>query len=237
MKRAFRPDHAGVGALDALGEIRQRLIVAFDAVLGITDDSLLRELFNLIDATLRTNFYLPDAGPVIALKFDSLGLMSAPTPKPYVEIFVHAPTYEGVHLRGARVARGGLRWSDRAHDLRSEILGLMQTQMIKNALIVPQGAKGGFVLKAPSPDPVSREKEGREAYRSFIGALLDLTDNIAPARRLVDCTMIRIPIWSSPRTKARLDGRTSPIRLQSRAASGWATLSQQAAPMATTTRS
>ncbi|CAJ0857851.1 glutamate dehydrogenase [freshwater sediment metagenome] len=181
----FRPDHAGAGALDALGEIRQRLIVAFDAVSDITDDSLLREIFNLIDATLRTNFYLPDAGHAIALKFDSLGLMSAPAPKPYVEIFVHAPTYEGVHLRGARVARGGLRWSDRAHDLRSEILGLMQTQMIKNALIVPQGAKGGFVLKVPSPDPVTREAEGREAYRSFIGALLDLTDNIGPPRQIV----------------------------------------------------
>ena len=85
----------------------------------------------------------------------------------------------------ARVARGGLRWSDRAHDLRSEILGLMQTQMIKNALIVPQGAKGGFVLKVPSPDPVTRETEGREAYRSFIGALLDLTDNIGPPRQIV----------------------------------------------------
>ncbi|MGJ0506008.1 MAG: NAD-glutamate dehydrogenase domain-containing protein [Methylocystis sp.] len=177
----FAPAHAGQGALDALADIRQRLIVAFDKVENATDDSLLRDLFNLIDATLRTNFYAPGARSALAFKFDSLGVMSAPAPKPFVEIFVHAPSFEGVHLRGAPVSRGGLRWSDRAHDLRAEILDLMQTQMVKNALIVPQGAKGGFVLKAPLSDPIAREGQGKAAYRAFVGALLDLTDNLGAA--------------------------------------------------------
>lgn len=178
----FRPDHAGAGALDAFADIRQRLVEALDAVVDVTDDNLLRDLFNLIDATLRTNFYLPSSVAAIGFKFDSLGVMSAPSPRPYVEIFVYAPTFEGVHLRGAKVARGGLRWSDRAHDLRSEILDLMQTQMVKNALIVPQGAKGGFVLRTPSSNSKAREAQGKEAYRRFIGALLDLTDNIESPR-------------------------------------------------------
>jgi glutamate dehydrogenase len=179
----FCPDDARGGSLDALADIRQRLILAFESIDDITDDTLLRDLFNLIDATLRTNFYLPGADATVAFKFDSLGVMSAPPPKPFVEIFVHSQSFEGAHLRGAHVARGGLRWSDRAHDLRMEILDLMQTQMIKNALIAPQGAKGGFVLKSPAADALTRIAQGKAAYRAFIGALLDLTDNLPPAQR------------------------------------------------------
>ncbi len=175
----FRPDDPKHGSLDVLAEIRQRLIDAFDKVQDITDDRLLRDIFNIIDATLRTSFYAQDARQrnTVALKIDSLGVISAPAPRPAVEIYVHSPLFEGVHLRGAKVARGGIRWSDRSHDLRTEILDLMQTQMVKNALIVPQGAKGGFVLKASSEDPVERQAQGRKAYRDFISALLILTDN------------------------------------------------------------
>jgi glutamate dehydrogenase len=172
----FRPDHAGRDSLDALGEARQRLINALDKVKDIIDDRILRDLFNLIDATLRTNFYSTDR-KALAFKIDSLGVMSAPAPKPLVEIFVHSRSMQGIHLRGAKVARGGVRWSDRAHDLRAEILDLMQTQMIKNALIVPQGAKGGFVLKTQREDSGCREELGKAAYREFIGSLLELTDN------------------------------------------------------------
>lgn len=175
----FRPDDPKHGSLDVLAEIRQSLIVAFDRVRDITDDRLLRDIFNIIDATLRTSFYAQDAHKrnTVALKIDSLGVISAPWPRPAIEIYVHSPVFEGVHLRGAKVARGGIRWSDRSHDFRTEILGLMQTQMIKNALIVPQGAKGGFVLKSPSLEPAERQAQGRKAYREFISALLILTDN------------------------------------------------------------
>ena len=135
--------------VEALTPIRLELIAALDKVAEVNDDRILRDLFNLIDATLRTNFYFrhDHREHYIALKISSLGVINMPSPKPMVEIYVHSPEMEGVHLRGARVARGGIRWSDRLDDFRSEILDLMQTQMIKNALIVPQGAKGGFILK------------------------------------------------------------------------------------------
>ncbi len=178
----FRREIAARGDLDALTELRQKLIGAFDQVTDLTDDRILRDIFNLIDATLRTSFYLNASATsnVIALKIDSLGVISAPNPKPMVEIYVHSPSMEGIHLRGARVSRGGVRWSDRSHDLRMEILDLMQTQMVKNALIVPQGAKGGFALKARSDDRRCAEN-GKIAYREFIGSLLDLTDNVGRA--------------------------------------------------------
>ncbi|WP_457798009.1 NAD-glutamate dehydrogenase domain-containing protein [Methylocystis sp. S23] len=178
----FRPDHASRGSFDAVAEIRQRIGSGLDLVTNLTDDRILRDMFNLIDATLRTNFYSVDRkSKTLALKIDSLGVIGAPSPRPMVEIFVDAPFMEGIHLRGAKVARGGIRWSDRAHDLRSEILGLMQTQMIKNALIVPQGAKGGFVLKPPWPEGARREELGEAAYRGFILALLELTDDFDEA--------------------------------------------------------
>jgi glutamate dehydrogenase len=171
----FRPDGPMRGSLDALADIRQSLVDAFDQVVNVTDDRILRDVFNLIDSTLRTNFYITEK--TIALKIDSLGVISAPHPKPALEIYVHSTSFEGIHLRGAKVARGGIRWSDRTHDFRTEILDLMQTQMVKNALIVPQGAKGGFVLKRTVGDGPEREVSGKAAYREFISALLDLTDN------------------------------------------------------------
>lgn len=177
----FRPDDPKDRSFDVLGELRQNLLEAFDHVQNVIDDRLLRDLFNIIDATLRTNYYLKDGQKKksIAVKIDSMGVISAPSPRPAVEIYVHSSLLEGVHLRGAKVARGGIRWSDRIDDLRSEILELMQTQMIKNALIVPQGAKGGFILKPVITHPLDKETLAKQAYSDFINSLLTLTDNPA----------------------------------------------------------
>lgn len=180
----FEPDHGGRDSfeieLELLTPIRAQLVDVLDKVTDGGDDRILRDLFNLIDATVRTNFYFCGdwARKFIALKISSLGVFNMPAPKPMAEIYVHSPSMEGVHLRGAKVARGGIRWSDRPEDFRGEVLALMQTQMIKNALIVPQGAKGGFVLKLPFEDTTERQRLGREAYSQFLCGLLDLTDNL-----------------------------------------------------------
>ena len=168
---------------EALAPIRQELVAALEKVSDVNDDRILRDLFNLIDATLRTNFYLrrDQTDPFIAIKIGSLGVINMPSPRPLAEIYVHSRTMEGVHLRGAKVARGGVRWSDRPDDFRTEILDLMQTQMVKNALIVPQGAKGGFIVKTASSNPVERVRLAQDAYVTFIRGLLDLTDNMEGA--------------------------------------------------------
>jgi glutamate dehydrogenase len=169
---------------EALFPIRVALAAALDAVADPNEDRILRGLFNLIDATLRTDFYQPRAPDqhAIALKIGGLGVIDMPAPRPVFEVYVHAAWMEGIHLRGAKVARGGLRWSDRPDDFRSEILGLMRTQMTKNALIVPLGAKGGFVLNATGGDPETQGQWARRAYATLIRGLLNLTDNrVGPA--------------------------------------------------------
>lgn len=184
----FNPDGGATDSLqpelDAMTSLRLQLIAGLDNVANMNDDRILRDLFNLMDATLRTNFYFrgdrTDHG--IAVKINCLGVINMPSPRPMTEIYVHSRSMEGVHLRGARVARGGIRWSDRPDDLRSEILDLMQTQMVKNALIVPQGAKGGFVLKGSSADASQRVNRALAAYHDFISGLLDLTDNMENSR-------------------------------------------------------
>ncbi|MGD9540090.1 NAD-glutamate dehydrogenase domain-containing protein [Methylocystis sp.] len=184
----FKPDHGRRDSfeieLELLTPIRAQLVDILDKVVDGSDDRILRDLFNLIDATVRTNFYFSgeSARDFIALKISSLGVFNMPAPKPMAEIYVHSQSMEGVHLRGAKVARGGIRWSDRPEDFRSEILALMQTQMIKNALIVPQGAKGGFVLKLPYEDATQRQRLGKEAYSQFLRGLLDLTDNLKDSK-------------------------------------------------------
>ncbi|TWP51314.1 NAD-glutamate dehydrogenase [Lentzea tibetensis] len=160
-----------------------------DDVTSLDADRILRSLLTLINATLRTNYFYRDADgnrrPYLAVKLNPQAIGDLPQPRPRFEIFVYSPRVEGVHLRFGSVARGGLRWSDRREDFRTEILGLVKAQAVKNAVIVPVGAKGGFVVKRPAPvtgDPgIDREAfmtEGIACYKMFISGLLDLTDNL-----------------------------------------------------------
>jgi glutamate dehydrogenase len=142
-------------------------------------ENILGSIADLMQATLRTSYFQRGQGDTIIFKFDSSQLALLPQPRPYRELFVFARRFEGVHLRGGPVARGGLRWSDRMEDYRTEVLGLVKAQMVKNAVIVPVGAKGGFVCKM-MPKEATREitaVEGEAVYRLFIAGLLDLTDN------------------------------------------------------------
>lgn len=158
---------------------RERLDKVLDDVPSLDADRLFRALANVVGATLRTNVY--QERPTMAFKLDPQAINAAPHPRPKFEIWVWSPRVEGTHLRFGHVARGGLRWSDRREDFRTEVLGLVKAQMVKNAVIVPDGAKGGFFPKQ-LPDPQQdREgwlEEGREAYKLFIASLLDVTDNI-----------------------------------------------------------
>jgi glutamate dehydrogenase len=171
---------------DEASVLGKRLEAAIDAVASLDEDRILRSFLALVQATLRTNWFQnrPPGHPV-AFKLDPAQVPDLPLPRPRYEIFVCSPRVEGVHLRGGRVSRGGLRWSDRREDFRTEVLGLMKAQMVKNAVIVPVGAKGGFVMKRP-PSATSGGTADRDAvaaevaacYRDFVSALLDLTDNI-----------------------------------------------------------
>jgi glutamate dehydrogenase len=149
-------------------------------VAAIDEDRILRLIRGVIDATLRTNAYAESGREALAFKLDSGLVPGLPAPVPWREIWVYSPRVEGIHLRGGPVARGGLRWSDRRDDFRTEILGLMKAQVVKNAVIVPTGAKGGFYPKQlpPSTDRDAWLAEGTESYRTFIRALLSVTDNI-----------------------------------------------------------
>ncbi|WP_030161375.1 NAD-glutamate dehydrogenase [Streptomyces sp. NRRL S-244] len=173
---------AGTELIDAMLE---ELAGALDQVASLDEDRILRSFLTLINATLRTNFFqLDEAGEqhsYVSMKFDPQAIPELPAPRPAYEIWVYSPRVEGVHLRFGKVARGGLRWSDRREDFRTEILGLVKAQMVKNTVIVPVGAKGGFVAKN-LPDPsVDRDAwlaEGIASYKIFISALLDITDNM-----------------------------------------------------------
>lgn len=163
--------------------LKARIKDALEDVPNIDDDTIIRRYLNLIEATLRTNHFvsgLREKGQSFALKLDSRIIDGLPEPRPWREIFVYGSEVEGVHLRFGPVARGGLRWSDRAQDYRTEVLGLVKAQQVKNAVIVPVGAKGGFYPKRPTVG-LSREQifeAGRAAYVNFISSLLSITDNI-----------------------------------------------------------
>ena len=151
-------------------------------VSAINDDRLLRQYRALVEAILRTNAFVPAGEAALAFKLDSAAIPGLPKPLPWREIFVYSPQVEGVHLRAGPVARGGIRWSDRRDDFRTEVLGLMKAQRVKNAVIVPTGAKGGFYPKRlphPAQDRDGWLAEGKASYQTFIRALLSLTDNIA----------------------------------------------------------
>ena len=179
----FDPD-----AKDAPGAERlvSEIEAAIDEVQSLDEDRILRSFLAVIEATLRTNYFREAGDPAtasLAVKLDPEMVPLLPLPRPRFEIFVYSPRVEGVHLRGGKVARGGLRWSDRREDYRTEILGLMKAQMVKNALIVPVGSKGGFVVKRPpSGGREAVQEEAIACYRIFLAGLLELTDNIVEGK-------------------------------------------------------
>ena len=173
---AFRGDRAAAEA-----EAAEAIRTGLAGVSAINDDRLLRLYRQTLDAVLRTNAFAPAGAQALAFKFDSAAVPGLPKPVPWREIFVYSRRVEGIHLRAGPVARGGLRWSDRRDDFRTEILGLMKAQRVKNAVIVPTGAKGGFYpkrLPSPATDRDAWFAEGRESYKLFINTLLSITDNI-----------------------------------------------------------
>ncbi len=167
-----------------LHKIEKKIEKDLEDVKSLEDDRIFRALLNIINNIVRTTYYQTLKNgkykPYVAFKFDSEKLIDIPLPKPKYEVFVYSPSMEAVHLRGGKVARGGIRWSDRQEDFRTEILGLVKAQMVKNSVIVPVGSKGGFIIKQ-SITHLSREKqqeEGIHCYKMMINAMLDLTDNI-----------------------------------------------------------
>jgi len=178
-------DAEGGESRDArLTAIQRRVKASLQGVSNLDEDRILRRFFNLVRATVRTNFFQTgedgEPKPYISFKFDGRKVRQLPPPRPRYEIWVYSPRLEAVHLRAGDVARGGIRWSDRRQDFRTEILGLVKAQIVKNAVIVPVGAKGGFIVKR-SADGLTREEwleEGIECYRTMIRGMLDVTDNL-----------------------------------------------------------
>jgi len=167
------------GAAERTEALAEEITGGLDEVASLDEDRILRAYLGLVLATLRTNYFRPDAAYLV-FKLDAALVPDLPAPRPKFEMFVYSPRFEGVHLRFASVARGGLRWSDRREDFRTEILGLAKAQEVKNSVIVPSGAKGGFVCKQ-LPDPADRGAYGtevRDCYKLFVSAMLDVTDNL-----------------------------------------------------------
>ncbi len=178
----FDPENKAVQE-DRVKAMRDSIEAALEHVENLSEDRVLREYLTLIMATLRTNFWRRDEHGnrrgFLSFKFNPKLIPGLPEPVPHFEVFVYSPRFEGVHLRGGAVARGGLRWSDRPEDFRTEVLGLVKAQIVKNTVIVPVGSKGGFVLKR-APAPGDREAwlaEGVACYKDFLRGMLDLTDN------------------------------------------------------------
>ena len=165
-------------------EARETINAALAATESLDEDRIIRRVLNLVDAVVRTNAFQSDAAgrrrPALALKFDCSKIDGLPAPRPYREIFVYSPRVEGLHLRFGAIARGGLRWSDRQEDFRTEVLGLVKAQQVKNAIIVPVGAKGAFVprMMPRGADRETVQAEGVACYTIFIQTLLDVTDNL-----------------------------------------------------------
>ena len=174
-----------------------RIDAALDDVASLDHDRIIRSFVGVIRATLRTNAFQADGDgahrPVVSFKIDCKAVPGLPSPKPMFEIWVYSPRVEGVHLRFGSVARGGLRWSDRRDDFRTEVLGLVKAQMVKNTVIVPVGAKGGFFCKQ-LPDPADRDAwlaEGVDCYKTFISGLLDITDNLVEGETVPPRDVVR----------------------------------------------
>src|SRR5271155_5628986 len=191
----FDPDPSGSPKSRDAQAAAAAVAADIDALVSLDTDRVLRAFASLIQATLRTNYLVKHEGSarsqnVLSLKLDAQLIEELPLPRPKFEIFVYSPRVEGVHLRFGYVARGGLRWSDRREDFRTEILGLVKAQAVKNAVIVPVGAKGGFVVKRPplptgdpGADRDANRAEGVDCYKVFISGLLDITDNVEHTTR------------------------------------------------------
>jgi glutamate dehydrogenase len=191
-----RPDAEKVRD-DKQKEIAARIEEELQKVESLDEDRILRHFVNAVQSAIRTNFFQTDKDghtkALIAIKFESGKLTDLPLPRPLYEIFVYSPRVEGVHMRFGKVARGGIRWSDRPQDFRTEILGLVKAQQVKNAVIVPVGAKGGFVPKLMPKNPTREQfqAEGVATYKLFMSTLLDITDNYAPDGKVIppDCVV------------------------------------------------
>ena len=195
----FDPDFSGEEEQrsEQLSETEKKLLARLDDVQSLDEDRIVRSFLALIRATLRTNYFQRDEQgepkSYLSFKLEPTAIPDLPEPRPRYEIWVYSPRVEGVHLRFGAVARGGLRWSDRREDFRTEILGLVKAQMVKNAVIVPVGAKGGFYPKQ-LPDASNREAwmaEGVLAYRTFIAGMLDITDNLSRGDVLPPTRVVR----------------------------------------------
>jgi glutamate dehydrogenase len=177
----FKPPRSEGGEAKA-HELVREIEARLDAIASLDEDRILRSFLSVIQAMLRTNYFQSgqdgEPKPYLSFKLDPAGIPDLPAPRPMFEIFVYSPRMEGVHLRAGKVARGGIRWSDRREDFRTEILGLMKAQTVKNAVIVPTGAKGGFILKLPPLDKEALRDEVVECYRTLVRGLLDLTDTL-----------------------------------------------------------
>ncbi len=175
----FDPDFEGDRKVD-LKDLEAEIEESFADVSTLAEDNILRGIYKVMRHTLRTNYYQEISRDYVSIKLESNKIDILPLPRPYREIFVYGAHMEGVHLRGGAIARGGLRWSDRMDDYRTEVLGLMKAQMVKNSVIVPVGSKGGFICKK-MPQNATRDEiqeEGIRCYKTFISGLLDLTDNL-----------------------------------------------------------
>jgi glutamate dehydrogenase len=199
-KLRFDPQHRDEpGASSQVNAIEQ----ALEKVSNLSEDRVLRQMLALVQATLRTNFWRTGIGhsgaaaprrSFLSVKLDSALVPGLPQPRPLYEIFVYSTRFEGIHLRGGKVSRGGLRWSDRPDDFRTEVLGLMKAQMVKNIVIVPVGSKGGFVQKKapPASDREAFMRDGVACYQDYLRGLLDLTDNLVGGRTVPPPQVVRI---------------------------------------------
>ncbi|MBC3883673.1 NAD-glutamate dehydrogenase [Undibacterium griseum] len=192
----FKPDFAGDRA-SAQQQLGSRIEAELAQVASLDEDRILRQFFATVQATLRTNLWQTTADgsfkSYMSFKLNPREVPGVPEPKPLFEIWVYSPRVEGVHLRGGKVARGGLRWSDRREDFRTEILGLVKAQQVKNTVIVPVGSKGGFVLKnaPPATEREAYQAEGVACYKIFLSGLLDITDNIVKGAVVPPAQVVR----------------------------------------------
>ncbi|XPF95317.1 NAD-glutamate dehydrogenase [Colwellia sp. RE-S-Sl-9] len=190
-------DPQGKSSEKAINKTEDDIETSLDNVANLDDDRIIRKVVEMMSATIRTNYFQKDANnedkPYISFKILPKLISEIPQPVPKFEIFVYSPQVEGVHLRGGKVARGGLRWSDRREDFRTEVLGLVKAQQVKNTVIVPVGAKGGFVCKQlPEGTRAEIFEAGKECYKTFIRGLLDITDNIVGGEIVPPKSVVRL---------------------------------------------